>query len=78
MKVKNMPRRKLLRQIKAYRRKFAFGVLHTQSHEAFVLHGVVPNEVPTELFMTDIRIRMKAGDRRKVGHYSGNNIPKRR
>lgn len=33
-----------------------------------------------ELALTDIRLRMKAGDRRNPNHgrYSGNNIPKRK
>lgn len=66
MKPANFAGRRLRRQARAYRRHFKpLGdrqrVLLAQSHEAFVLHDVVPVlyvEPPT-----DIRIRIGAADR---------------
>jgi hypothetical protein len=60
MKPKNFPTRKLRRQVGAYKRLFTDGVLLKQSHEAFVLHGKLPNRPLHFLTLppTDIRIRM--------------------
>lgn len=64
MKPRNFPARVMRRQIRAYQRLFVDGVLHKQSHEAFVLHGLVPRgyvEHPT-----DIRIRIGKAARHDV------------
>ncbi len=70
MKPRNFPLRRLRRQQRAYRRLFKpfedrQRVLLKQSHEAFVLHGIVPRGgfvFPP----TDIRIRIGAAGRKEM------------